>query len=289
MSEATRNNSLAGKGIVVTRPAHQAENLAGLICGAGGHAIMFPVIEIVGLDDTRPLLAVIDRLAEFDLAAFVSPNAVNQAMTLIKSRRTLPPGLAYAAVGRASVHELAKFGVTTVIAPARFDSEALLAMPELANVAGKRVIIFRGAGGRELLGDALAARGATVEHAECYRRARPRADPAPLFAAQARHELHAITVTSSEGLRNLCELVGARGRSWLENTPLFVPHPRIAGVAHGSTAHSRRMYAPPPGARPTGRPSSRHCGRTSATASPSLRSRATTTDRFSLSPTGRTA
>ena len=38
-------------------------------------------------------------------------------------------------------------------------------------------------------------------------------------------------MTSSEGLRNLCELVGARGRSWLENTPLFVPHPRIAGAA----------------------------------------------------------
>ena len=129
------------------------------------------------------------------------------------------------------MRELANFGVTAVTAPARFDSEALLALPEMQVVAGKRMIIFRGVGGRELLGEALTARGAVVEYAECYRRVLPRADPAPLLKAWERNEVHAVIVTSSEGLRNLHELVGAPGRPWLQKTPLFVPHPRIAAAA----------------------------------------------------------
>ncbi len=174
---------LANRGIVVTRPAHQAAPFAELIRAAGGRAILFPVIEIAAIDDTRALHELIDRLDRFDRAIFVSPNAVYQAMTLIKARRALPAQLTYAAVGRASVRELGKFGVTGVVAPARFDSEALLALPQFADVAGQRVVIFRGVGGRDLLGEALAARGARVEYAECYRRVRPRADPSPLLEA----------------------------------------------------------------------------------------------------------
>ena len=231
MSEARKGKSLAGKRIVVTRPAHQAEHLAALIRAEGGEPLLYPVIEIVDVEDTQPLYALIDRLDEFAWAIFVSPNAVNRAMSLIKARRALPSNLRFAVVGRGSVRELNNFGVTGVIAPTRFDSEALLEMPEMKNVAGKRVVIFRGDGGRELIGDTLAARGALVDYAECYRRARPRSDATPLIDAWARDELHAITVTSSEGLRNLCELVGARGRVSLKKTPLFVPHARIAATA----------------------------------------------------------
>jgi uroporphyrinogen-III synthase len=231
MSDANKGKPLAGKGIVVTRPARQAAHLAQLIRAAGGKPILFPVIEIVAVDDLQPLIALIDRLDEFDLAVFISPNAVNKAMNLIKARRALPPRLRLAAIGRGSVRELKHFGLTDVIAPARFDSEALLELPELQDIAGRRVVIFRGDGGRELFGDTLAARGATVEYAECYRRGRPRADAAPLLKAWARNELHAITVTSSEGLHNLFDLVGKLGQSWFRKTPLFVPHPRIEQTA----------------------------------------------------------
>jgi uroporphyrinogen-III synthase len=231
MSEASQEKPLAGKGIVVTRPARQAASLAAAVRAAGGNALLFPVIEIADIDDARPLIAIADRLDQFEWAIFVSPNAVNKALSLITARRTLPPRLAFAAVGRGSARELKNFGIVDAIAPARFDSEALLEMPQFEHIAGKRVVIFRGVGGRELLGDALAARGAIVEYAECYRRVRPQADPAPLLQAWARAELHAITATSSEGLHNLCAMVGASGRPWLKKTPVFVPHPRIAATA----------------------------------------------------------
>ncbi len=231
MNEASKDNPLAGKGIVVTRPAHQAAPLAALIRAAGGTALRFPVIEIVDIEDPRPLYALIDRLDAFEWAIFISPNAANKALAAITARRGWPPRLAVAAVGRASVRELNNFGVMEVLAPARFDSEGLLETPPLKNIAGKHVAIFRGVGGREMLGNALTARGAIVEYAECYRRVRPRVDPASLLEAWARDELHAITVTSSEGLRNFCELVGPRGRPWMLKTPVFAPHPRIAATA----------------------------------------------------------
>lgn len=219
---------LAGKGIVVTRPAHQAQRLASFISDAGGNAILFPTIEIREVENPEPLLALIDRLDAFDVAIFVSPNAVEKAMSAITAQRALPPKLAVVAVGPGSGRELARFGVAGAVVPAgRADSEGLLDLELLARVEGRRVVVFRGDGGRELLGDTLAARGATVEYAVCYRRIRPELAPSRLLDAWAREELDAITVTSSEGLSNLWEMVSKPGEPLLASTPLFVPHPRI--------------------------------------------------------------
>ena len=135
--------------------------------------------------DRRPLLELIGRLDEFDLAIFISPNAVNKAMNLI-DRAFIAASIEFAAVGQGTVKTLEKFGINAVIAPTtRFDSEALLDMAELKQVEGKHIVIFRGDGGRELLGKTLLERGATLEYAECYRRAKPHADTASLLKAVA--------------------------------------------------------------------------------------------------------
>ena len=105
----------------------------------------------------------------------------------------------------------------------------------MQQLAGKRVLLVCGEGGREVLGETFAARGATVERAELYRRALPEADAAPLLAAWAEGSLHAVTATSSEGVANLLLLLGQAGAARLRETPLFVPHPRVAEAArrHG--------------------------------------------------------
>jgi uroporphyrinogen-III synthase len=228
-------NPLAGRGILITRPAHQAASLAERVHAAGGEPILFPALEIAALADAATLDAVIDRLDDFDWAVFVSPNAASMAMGRIRVRRAWPARLRAAAIGRGTTRELARSGVEIVVAPSeRFDTEALLAQPELQAVAGQHVVIFRGDGGRELLGDTLAARGARVEYAECYRRVRPAVDPqqlARLLARWERGEVHAVTAASAETLRNLCEMVGISGEALLRATPLFVPHERIAQAA----------------------------------------------------------
>jgi uroporphyrinogen-III synthase len=230
--DAPSGGRLAGRRVVITRPAGQNERLAEMIRAAGGEPIVFPVLEILDLEDSRALVAAADRLDGYQLAVFISPNAVDKAMNVIRNRREWPQSVRAATIGRASERALARHGVGEVIAPAgRFDSEALLALPALADVRGWRVVIFRGDGGRELLGDTLRERGATVDYVECYRRMRPNADVEPLLKRWGRGEIDAVTVSSSEGLRNLYDLLGKLGQAWLKRTPLFAPHARIAGNA----------------------------------------------------------
>ena len=237
--------ALAGRHVVVTRPAAQAARMAALIRAAGGEPVLFPALEILDAADLRPALALIERLDAFDLAIFISANAVEKALALVERRRAWPARLRVATVGRGSERELQRHGFAAVIAPSeRFDSEGLLDLPELNQLEGKRVVIFRGEGGRELLGEALVARGAAVEYAECYRRGRPHADAAPLLALCARRGLAAFTVTSSEGLANLHEMLGETGRRCLEETPLFAPHERIAAAARALGVRTAVLTGP---------------------------------------------
>lgn len=230
---AVDSRSLAGRGIVVTRPREQAGGLARRIEQAGGKAFIFPAIEIENLPELGPVLQLLDRLHEFDLAVFISANAVHKAMNLVGMRRgSWPAALRVAAIGKGSRQALLGHGIPEVIAPrSGADSEALLALPELEAVAGRRVVIFRGEGGRGLLADTLAERGAQVEYAECYRRGRPRAEIGPLLAVWARGEVHAVTISSAEGLANFFDVLGKLGQQWLRATPIFVPHPRVAEEA----------------------------------------------------------
>ena len=218
---------------MVTRPRDQAAGLAALVEAAGGHALLYPAIEIEDLADPACALNVLNNLERLDLAVFVSPTAVRKSFELMKKRHTTwPTHLRAAAVGQGSRDELERHGIHGALAPdSGADREALLALPALAAVAGKRIAIFRGEGGRELLGDTLAQRGAQVEYAACYRRARPRLDAGPLLSAWGQGAVHAVTVSSTTGLGNFTEMLGAPGRSLLAGTPVFVPHPRVAEQA----------------------------------------------------------
>lgn len=216
---------LARLNIAVTRPREQADYLARQIALLGGNAIRFPLLEIEAIDDLSELREQVARLDQFNLAIFISPNAVRFGLAVTG---TLPRHLRVAAVGAGSAQALRTAGILNVIVPSsQFDSESLLALPALCSVQNQRILIFRGDGGRELLGDTLKARGAHVEYAACYRRSKPAGNLEPLLAGSP----NAITISSSEALRHLVEMPGAQA---LRAIPLFVPHPRIAETAHAA-------------------------------------------------------
>ncbi len=222
--QSSHARSLAGLHILVTRPRDQAQSLALSIEQAGGTALLFPLLEIAAVQDTQTLQQQVARLGLIDLAIFISPNAVKYGMDAISTFGTLPPALKIATVGQGSATALRERGVTGIIAPTeRFDSEGLLAL--LPQVDGWRVMIFRGDGGRELLGDTLKARGATVEYVTCYRRSKPQGPVSTLLQADA------ITVTSSEALNYLHQMIDTPEYQHLLDTPLFAPHPRIVELA----------------------------------------------------------
>ena len=142
--------ALAGRAVLVTRPAGMSTQLVALLRSEGCEAVLLPAIEILAADDTAKLDAAIDRLEGFDIAIFISPTAVAKANAAVRARRDWPARLRYAAVGGGTAAALRRIGVADVMAPqGRGDSEALAALPELADVSGRRIVIFRGQGGRE--------------------------------------------------------------------------------------------------------------------------------------------
>jgi len=223
---------LSGRGIVITRPREHAEALAERIRRAGGEPVLFPTIEILPPENEDAVSGVVARLENFDLAIFVSPTAATRGHDLVIARRPWPEHLRVAAVGSGTASVLAARGFRNVIAPeGEADSEALAALDELRGLGGRSVVIFRGQGGREWLARELEARGARLEYAECYRRARPEADPRGLLARWQSGAVEAASVTSSEGLTNFFAMLGPTGGRYLRATPVFVPHSRIARAA----------------------------------------------------------
>jgi uroporphyrinogen-III synthase len=216
---------LADLNIVVTRPRDQSQGLASSLRALGANPLMLPLLEIAPAPDQPALQAFVQRAPTFQLLIFISPNAVQYGMTALQH---IPDGVRVAVVGQGTAKALRKHQVEQVIVPTeRFDSEGLLALPELHQVAGWRIAILRGDGGRELLGETLAARGAQVEYVTCYRRGKPELDARAWLAAQP----DVITVTSSEALLHLWQGLGEGAATLARTATLFVAHPRIAEIA----------------------------------------------------------
>jgi uroporphyrinogen-III synthase len=229
-ARALPQRDLKGLGVLVTRPAHQAAGLCRLIREAGGRALAFPALEIAPGGDPERLRRIFAQLGRYRLAIFVSANAVQHAEPWIRGAGGLPPGLRLAAVGRATARALGqRLRAPEVVPAAGFDSESLLACPQLQQLAGQAVLILRGAGGRPLLGDELRRRGAEVDYAEVYRRLCPDSDPAPLLAQWDRVQL--VIATSRDLLDNLIRLFGPRGGAALRARPLLVVSQRLAEYA----------------------------------------------------------
>ena len=229
--------ALEGLGVLVTRPAHQAQGLCRLIEAEGGRPIRYPVIEIQPLHDLSRITPILDRLQEFQIAIFISTNAVQHGVQLLRDRGLSLNPLTVVAVGRSTAASLEALGVAAPIVPSEASSEGVLALalfqPE--NITGRHVLIFRGEGGRELLAEHLRERGAEVEYAEVYRRVKPAVDEDTLRAywGDRGEEVQIILTTSTEGLNNLLQMMGEAHRDKLSATPLLVMSERIAVLAQG--------------------------------------------------------
>jgi len=239
---------LAGRGILVTRPAARAGHLAQLITAAGGEAVLFPALEILSIN--REVHFEIDlnngniiNPYRPDMLVFISPTAVDQGFGRVAVLVRAQPAPVLAAVGAATAKALQARAGTAVLAPqGGSDSESLAALPafQADAVSGKCILIVRGEGGRDWLRDTLRARGARVEYLECYRRACPAGDVAPLLARWHGGGIAAVTVNSREALDNLMVMLPPPAHELIRTTPLFAAHPRIA--AHARVCGMQQVF-----------------------------------------------
>ncbi len=233
---------LNGAHILVTRPEHQAENLSRLIEADGGVAIRFPTLEIAPLDATDKIINTLANLDDYHWVIFISANAVNFALKanggkigqFIPSHPLLTKRMAgrFAAVGQATANAMKMAGLPVGIVPENgYNSEALLAMPQLQHIEGQRCLIVRGEGGLEQLANSLLNRGAKVNYLEVYKRVTPDIDNSPVAKLLQQHRLDVITVTSAEALQNLNVMLGEKNNKLLLLIPLVVVSDRIRQIA----------------------------------------------------------
>lgn len=226
-------SDLSGVTVVVTRPEHQATVLCQSIETLGGLALCLPVIEIRPSSDVEALKAQLKNLSSFQLAIFVSANAVAAVFQNLEPQYCWPSGVAIAAVGQATARAINEHGLSvSLISPEPYNSEALLSISELQILAGQRVIIFRGNGGRDLLGNTLQERGAAVEYAECYQRVMPETDMSALYRQWDDEKVIPIVVASNESLHNLHAMIDDSYQHFLLRSPIIVVSQRAVALAN---------------------------------------------------------
>jgi len=225
--DSSSEGPLAGIGVLVTRPEHQAQDLVDAISSAGGQPLRFPAFEVVARPETE-LQAAIGRLSPADVVIFVSANAARLGAGVLKR---VNDGFATAAIGPATAAALDALGIDVCLRPdGGFDSENLLADAALESVAGKTVTIVRGDPGRELLARTLTERGATVQYLSAYS-LKPRAVPAGelerLEAALASGEIDATVIMSVRTFDCLEQILPARSMEALARGILVAPGARV--------------------------------------------------------------
>jgi len=246
---------MSAKTIIVTRPSGQARQLMEVLTSSielSGVAkrslpeiLSLPLLTIVPKTDEALAVHIASLLQNADLAIFVSPNAIESVMRLLErnwqdfSKRIIPIGV----MGGSSKLALQHHGVgvevnpTPIVMPQdkrRWDSEGL--WQELqslgSNWQGKKVIIFKGEGGRDWMADTLKNAGAQVDEISSYARVPLDIDNP---AWDAIHKLDFSKslwlLTSSEAVRYLGSVIQDQFTQNLSSASALCPHHNIADAA----------------------------------------------------------
>lgn len=224
---------LNGCRVLVTRPEHQAGNLARLITEQGGNAIRFPTLAIVARDNIDEIRNALVSLDRFQWLVFISANAVTMHHYYLDGGKINKlQSMRFAAIGRATAEALKNAGLPVDLVPENgYTSEALLALPPMQQVSGQRVLIVRGEGGREELASTLRSRGAEVDYLDVYKRIVPSIDSSGVLLLLKQSGIDVITITSGEALQNLLTLLGQEYHELLFAIPLVVVSDRIRQIA----------------------------------------------------------
>jgi len=230
-------------GVLITRPLGQGEALKARFEAKGAQVLHFPTIEILPAARSPELERCLKQLDSYRYAIFTSPNAVEYAADFM-DLADLPSKMKVAAIGPGTARTLTARGRKPDMLPRDgANSEALLRLRKLNDVDGKRILIVRGQGGRELLAETLEERGADVDYAEVYRRGTPRYDAAELTQWFRQGRLDAIVVTSREALLNLERMLSPALTPNLKAAQLLVSSARMVKVASALGIRRRPVIA----------------------------------------------
>jgi uroporphyrinogen-III synthase len=157
--------------VLVTRPEGQQHALLAALRQAGHDVSYAPSLRIEASDLSAVERRYLEDIDHYHAVIFISRNAAEFALAHLDAMwPQWPVGVNWLAVGEATAATLTQAGLQPEHPPEGFNSEALLAMPCLQNVADKKVLLLRGEGGREVLGPTLRERAERLDEVVLYRR-----------------------------------------------------------------------------------------------------------------------
>jgi uroporphyrinogen-III synthase len=225
MAKPGSTPTLAGWYVISLRPSGSHAPVRRAAVALGARVLPVSTLRLVSVDAGAALAAAL----ACPWVVFTSPSAVAFA----RRQRPLQPfeGQCWLGVGSGTAAALQAAGVRGALAPGgRADSESLLAMPELQALRGEGVGLVTAPGGRGLIGETLAQRGALVHLAEVYRRAPVAPTPGRLRLLDELPEQSALLVSSAEAFEGLWSLLAEPARLRLRNRPAVASSPRLAAM-----------------------------------------------------------
>ena len=199
---------LYGLRVVVTRARAQASELASTLGDLGADVIELPAIRTESLCGSDEVAAAVARIHEYTLICLTSANAVRELCTAMvaqgRDARALG-GVTVAAIGPATAEALGELGILPDLIGERSVGEGLVEALGDVDVEGARVLVARAAKARDVLPDALRARGAEVDVVALYETVAEEPDPDSLAAAL---EADYVTFTSSSTVKNFLAASG---------------------------------------------------------------------------------
>lgn len=214
--------------LLVTRFAPHASRLADQLNAQGVFALAQPLLEIKKSIEFNNVCFLFTKRYDYIIA--VSSNAVDYTEQALSDKKW--PVSCYIAVGKTTQKKLQWVTKQHVSIPATdFTSEGVLQLPSLKDLVNKRVLILRGIGGRELLAQSLAERGAIVEYYQPYQRIALDLQGSRLVKQWQHQRINGAIISSVEILHRLFEVVPVRELKWLKTLVIYVPSVRIADQA----------------------------------------------------------
>ncbi len=207
-------SSLTGLRIVVTRAAHQAEELARPLRQLGAKVILLPLIAIGPPLDPEPLRRAAAESNDYDWILFTSANAVRAFACELRSPAN-ECRARIAAIGMATRRAAEEQGFSVSLMPADYVAEALVEAFGPEDLDSRRILIPQAAVARDVVATELRRRGARVGVVEAYRNVMP-----PEAAGRTREIFREpypdwVTLASSSAAANLFRILGADALQWV--------------------------------------------------------------------------
>jgi uroporphyrinogen III methyltransferase/synthase len=202
---------LFGRGIVITRPEKQADDLARLLINEGANPIHFPTIKIVPPPDWSDLDAAIKNLEDYNWLIFTSANGVafffERLFAKNKDIRDLK-GVKICCIGPATAKQVESKGIRVDLVPKKFISEGILESFSGMNLRGKKILIARAAKARDVLPARLKKSGAKVDVVTAYETINSGKKKNDLETLFKENQVDVITFTSSSTVNNFVKIMG---------------------------------------------------------------------------------